>query len=80
MRAEDAKSRLELMQGTLDCSFCGRLCSAPPTSCSWLNLVERWFRNLTQQRPLRLADPVTRTVEQENRGFGFEALLFGARE
>jgi transposase len=21
-----------------------------PTSCSWLNLVERWFRNLTQQR------------------------------
>jgi transposase len=21
-----------------------------PTSCSWLNLIERWFRNLTQQR------------------------------
>ena len=21
-----------------------------PTSCSWLNLVERWFRNLTQER------------------------------
>jgi transposase len=21
-----------------------------PTSCSWLNLVERWFRNLTEQR------------------------------
>ena len=21
-----------------------------PTSCSWLNLVERWFRNLTPQR------------------------------
>ena len=21
-----------------------------PTPCSWFNLVERWFRNLTQQR------------------------------
>lgn len=21
-----------------------------PTSCSWLNLIERWFRDLTQQR------------------------------
>lgn len=28
----------------------GSTCTPPPTSSSWFNLVERWFRELTDKR------------------------------
>lgn len=31
----------------------GRLWSRPPMSASWLNLVERWFREITEKRVRR---------------------------
>ncbi len=40
-----------------------------PTSASWLNLVERWFRELTQKRIRRGAFPSTRALVDAIREF-----------